>query len=187
MTLKSIMRLPRKIYSALAYKGFFSWVPDKAYIKCTYRCHLGKKLNLENPQTMNEKLQWLKLYNRQPKYVTLVDKYMVREYIKDILGEEYLIPLLGVWDSPEKIDFKALPEQFVIKCNHNSGLGMCICKDKSQLDISKVKKELKKGLKQNYYQPGREWPYKHVKRRIIAEKYIPDNSILMEIPLDYVM
>lgn len=174
MTLKSIMRLPRKIYGALAYKGFFSWVPDKPYIKFTYRCYLGKKLNLEDPKTMNEKLQWLKLYNRQPKYTMMADKYAARDYIKQMLGEEYLIPLLGVWDDPKDIDFDSLPEKFVLKCNHNSGLGMCICKDKSKLDIPKVRKELKKGLKQNYYQPGREWPYKNIKRRIIAEQFMAD-------------
>ena len=121
-------------------------IPDPLYLKIRYRLALKKPLNLKDPQTMNEKLQWLKLYNRQPKYKTMVDKYEVRQYIADFLGEEYLIPLLGVWDDPEDIDFDALPERFVLKCNHNSGKGLCICKDKSQLDIPKVKAELKKGL-----------------------------------------
>lgn len=128
------------------------------------------------PETFNEKLQWLKLYNRKPEYTVMVDKYKVREYIKDLLGEEYLIPLLGVWDDPDKIDFDALPDQFVLKCNHNSGLGMCICRDKSQLDIPQVKEELRKGLAQDYYLTGREWPYKDVPRKIICEKFMTDQS-----------
>lgn len=149
-------------------------IPDALFLKMRYRAIMKKPLNLKNPQTMNEKLQWLKLYDRQPKYTNMVDKYMVREYIKDILGEEYLIPLLGVWDSPDEIDFDALPDQFVLKCNHNSGGGMCICKDKSKLDIPKVKEGLRRGLAQDYYLRVREWPYKNVKRRIIAEKYMTD-------------
>ena len=149
-------------------------IPDALFLKMRYRAIMKKPLNLKNPQTMNEKLQWLKLHDRQPKYTNMVDKYMVREYIKDILGEEYLIPLLGVWDSPDEIDFDALPDRFVLKCNHNSGGGMCICKDKSKLDIPKVKEGLRRGLAQDYYLRVREWPYKNVKRRIIAEKYMTD-------------
>lgn len=149
-------------------------LPDRVFLKMRYKRAMGKKLNLNDPKTMNEKLQWLKLYDRQPKYVMMADKYAVRQYIADILGEEYLIPLLGVWDDPEQIDFDALPSQFVLKCNHNSGSGMCICKDKSQLDIPRVIASLKKGLKQDYYLRTREWPYKDIKRRIVAEKYMTD-------------
>lgn len=149
---------------------------DKAYLKLSYRLNMGKKLNLKEPKTFNEKLQWLKLYNRKPEYTMMVDKFEVRKYIAEKLGEEYLIPCLGVWDKAEDIDFDKLPEQFVLKCNHNSGTGMCICKDKSKLDIEKVRKELNKGLKENYFYHGREWPYKNVKPRIIAEKYMVDES-----------
>ena len=149
---------------------------DKPYLKMKYWSIMGKKLNIENPQTFNEKLQWLKLYNRKEEYTTMVDKYAVREYIAEKLGEEYLIPLLGVWDNPEDIDFDALPDKFVLKCNHNSGTGMCICKDKSKLDIPKVKKGLIKGLKEDYFIISREWPYKNVKRRIIAEEYMEDKN-----------
>lgn len=156
--------------------GIYDYLSDEEYVKRKYRACFGRKLNLENPQTFNEKLQWLKLYDRKPEYTRMVDKYRVREYIAQTIGEEYLIPLLGVWEDPEDIDFDALPDQFVLKCNHNSGLGMCICKDKSKLDIKKVKRELKKGLKQDYYLTGREWPYKDVPRRIIAEKYMVDES-----------
>ncbi len=149
---------------------------DEEYLKKAFKLNMGKELNLDNPQTFNEKLQWLKLYNRKPEYTVMVDKYLVRDYIAKTIGEEYLIPVLGAWNSPDEIDFDALPDQFVLKCNHNSGLGMCICKDKSKLDIEKVKKELAKGLEQDYYLHGREWPYKDVPRKIIAEKYMVDES-----------
>lgn len=119
-------------------RGKYNDMPDREYLQRRFQAELGKSLDLDNPQTFNEKLQWLKLYNRKPEYTMMVDKYKVREYIAQTLGEEYLIPLLGVWDDPDEIDFDALPDQFVLKCNHNSGLGMCICKDKSKLDISKV-------------------------------------------------
>ena len=156
--------------------GFFNSWDDEKYLKRKYQAVMGKKLNLDNPVTFNEKLQWLKLHDRRPEYTMMVDKYKVRDYIAEKLGEEYLIPLLGVWDDPDDIDFDALPNQFVLKCNHNSGLGMCICKDKSKLDIEKVKKELRKGLVQDYYLTGREWPYKDVPRKIICEQYMEDSS-----------
>lgn len=160
---------PKVRFGYLTRAGFYNHMSDEEYLSRKYQLYFGQKLDLQNPQTFNEKLQWLKLYNRKPEYTVMVDKYKVREYIAQELGEEYLIPLLGVWDNPDEIDFDALPNQFVLKCNHNSGLGMCICKDKSELDISKVKVELRKGLKQDYYLTGREWPYKDVPRKIIAE------------------
>lgn len=154
--------------------GLYNNLPDEEFLKKYYRAVFHRELNLNDPKTFNEKLQWLKLYNRKPEYTVMVDKYKVRKYVADTIGEQYLIPLLGVWDDPEDIDFDALPEQFVLKCNHNSGLGMCICKDKSKLDIPKVKRDLKKGLEQDYFLTRREWPYKDVPRRIIAEKYMSD-------------
>lgn len=165
-----------RIFDALNYRKMLNWLPDKVFLKAAFRARFGRKLNLNNPKTFNEKLQWLKLYNRKPEYTKMVDKYLVREYVKEKIGEKYLIPLLGVWDDPEEIDFDELPMQFVLKCNHNSGIGMCICKDKNDLDISKVKEDLKKGIDQNYYLTGREWPYKDVPRRVIAEKYMVDES-----------
>ena len=152
--------------------GFYKSMDDKKYIEKLFKASMGFPLNLDNTKTFNEKLQWLKLYNRKPEYTTMVDKYKVRDYIADKIGEEYLIPLIGVWDNSDDIGFDSLPNQFVLKCNHNSGLGMCICKDKSKLDINNVKKDLQKGLEQDYYLTGREWPYKNVPRKIIAEKYM---------------
>lgn len=156
--------------------GAYDKVNDEEYLKKIFKVHMGHSLNLEDPKTFNEKLQWLKLYDRNPEYTKMVDKYKVRDYISEKIGKEYLIPLLGVWDDPDNIDFDSLPNKFVLKCNHNSGLGMCICKDKSKLDVKEVKKELKKGLNQDYYLNGREWPYKNVPRKIIAEKYMVNDS-----------
>ena len=156
--------------------GFHDSMPDEEYLKRKFRACMGRDLDLSDPKTMNEKLQWLKLYDRKELYTMLADKVAVRDYIAEKLGEEYLIPCLGVWEDPDDMDFDALPDQFVLKCNHNSGLGMCICKDKSKLDIKKVKAGLRKGLKQDYYLTGREWPYKNIKRRIIAEKYMTDSA-----------
>ena len=147
---------------------------DEMFLKLKFYSCLGIKLDLNNPKTFNAKLQWLKLYNRKPEYTMMVDKYLVRDYIAKKIGEEYLIPLLGAWDNPNEIDFDSLPERFVLKCNHNSGRGMYICKDKSKMDIKKVKAELVEGLKQDYFLQSREWPYKNVPRKIIAEEYMED-------------
>lgn len=162
-------------FNVLSNFGFYDSMDDEEYLKRKYKSIMHKELDLDNPKVFNEKLQWLKINDHNPNYTMMVDKYKVRDYIKKELGEEYLIPLIGVWDNPDDIDFDSLPNQFVLKCNHNSGLGMCICKDKSKLDIEKVKKELRKGLKQDYYLTGREWPYKNVPRKIVAEKYMIDN------------
>ncbi len=167
---------PYRALRPLIFSGKFNSMSDKKYLKMTYRAMMGKKLDLDNPKTFNEKLQWLKLYYRPDIYTVYADKYAVREHIKETLGEEYLIPLLGVWEHPEDIDFDALPESFVLKCNHNSGKGMCICKDKNKLDRDKTLLELRQGINENYYLINREWPYKNINRRIIAEKFMVDES-----------
>lgn len=155
--------------------SFFRFVPDKLFLKIVFRIKMHKKLNLRNPQTFNEKIQWLKLYDRKPEYVAMVDKYEAKKYVANIIGEEYIIPTLGVWNSFEEIDFSTLPDQFVLKCTHDSG-GLVIVKDKSKLDIDKAREKINASLKTNYYYVGREWPYKNVKPRIIAEKYMEDSS-----------
>lgn len=156
--------------------GLHQNMPDEKYICRMFQILMNQELSLEHPQTFNEKLQWLKLYNRKTSYTTMVDKYKVREYIRERLGEKYLIPLLGVWNNPEEIDFDILPNQFVLKCNHNSGLGMSICKDKVLFDFAKAKKDLRRGIRENYYQKNREWPYKDVPRKIIAEQYMKSDA-----------
>jgi hypothetical protein len=150
---------------------------DELYIKLMWKLsRLNYPLNLSNPQTFNEKLQWLKLHDRNPKYTIMVDKIRVKEWVASKIGEQHIIPTLGVWESPEDIDFDSLPNQFVLKCNHNSGIGVYVCKDKRLMNKKKVIKDLKKGLQQNYYKEGREWPYKNVKPMVLAEKYMEDES-----------
>lgn len=157
---------------------------DKLYLSLRHLATFGKKIDWDNPITFNEKMQWLKLFERKPEYTVMVDKVKVKEYVASVLGKEYIIPTLGVWDNPDKIDFDILPNRFVLKCNHNSGTGMYICKDKSKIDIEKVKDRLRKGLKEDYYLINREWPYKDVPRRILAEEYIDPAPNVKDLP-DY--
>lgn len=183
MNIKRYARAMRKYmlnpnYRFLINAGFGKYddMPDKEYLERKFECCTGKQLDLNNPETFNEKLQWLKLYDRKPEYTVMVDKYKARDYVSEKIGSQYLIPLLGVWDAPDEIDFGALPNKFVLKCNHNSGCGMCICKDKSTLNRKKVRVDLKRGLHQDYYLTGREWPYKDVPRKIIAEQFMKSDA-----------
>lgn len=144
---------------------------DVFYIKWRWKAYMDYSLNLEDPKTFNEKLQWLKLHDRQPVYSKLVDKYEVKKCISDIIGEDHIIPTIGVYDRVEDINFDELPNQFVLKCTHDSG-GIVICKDKSLLNREAAIKKLQHGLKKNYYYQNREWPYKNVTPRIIAEQYM---------------
>lgn len=148
---------------------------DKLFLKIQYYYRLNKKLNLNQPKTFNEKLQWLKLYDKNELYTKMVDKYECKEYVTNIIGKDYIIPTLGVYNSFEEINFKKLPNQFVIKCTHDSG-GLVICKNKKELDINKSKKKINKSLKRNFYNYAKEWPYKNVKPRIITEKYMEDKN-----------
>lgn len=139
---------------------------------------MKKRLNLSNPKTFNEKLQYLKLHDRNPEYIKMVDKIEAKKYVAEKIGEEHIIPILGVWDDPYDIDFDKLPDKFVLKCNHNSG-GLFICKDKSQVSreqFRQIQHRFKKELRRNYYWYSREWPYKNVRRRIFAEEYMVDES-----------
>lgn len=152
---------------------FFRWLPDKAYLSLRYRFKMGYWINWKNPQTFSEKLQWLKLYDRKPIYTTMVDKYAVKKYVSDLIGEEYIIPTLGVWDSFDEIDFSSLPQQFVLKTTHGGGGGgVVICKDKSTFNLKEAKKKIETSMRGDIYKGLREWPYKNVPRRIIAEKYM---------------
>lgn len=150
-------------------------LPDKIFLNIKYKKVFGKKLDLKNPKTFNEKLQWLKLYDRNPIYTTLVDKYEVKYYVANLIGEEFIIPTYGIYNNFDEIDFNSLPNQFVIKCTHDSG-GLIIVKDKSKFDIDSAREKIKKSLKTNYYYSSREWPYKNVKPRIIIEKYMEDDK-----------
>lgn len=150
-------------------------VPDETFLKIKYRLRVGQKLNLGDPKTFNEKLQWLKLYNRKPEYTSMVDKFGVRKHISKTIGEEYLIPLLGVYNGYSEITFDSLPNEFVLKPSHTSG-NVFICKDKSKIDHVKLKNEINDWLNREYYWIHREWPYKNIKPRIICEKYMVDES-----------
>lgn len=172
---------PKRLFSALSRNNFLNWVPDKLYLKMIYYFETGNKLNLKNPMTYNEKLQWLKLHDRKTEYVTYVDKFAVREYISLIIGEKYLIPLIGVYDKVEDIPWNELPDRFVLKCTHGSHSNI-ICANKKALDIEKSKEQLNKWMKRNWFWFGREWPYKNVKPRIVCEMFISDTN---ESPDDY--
>ena len=150
-------------------------IPDTWYLSLKYYKNFGELPNLKYPKTFNEKLQWLKLHDRKPIYTTMVDKYEVKQYVANIIGEKYIIPTLGVWDRAEDINFDSLPNQFVLKATHDSGR-VVICKDKTTLNRAEIIKEMRKSLQRNFYAVGREWPYKNVKRRIIAEKYMEDGE-----------
>ena len=150
-------------------------LPDKLYIQLLYYHFFHRFVDFKNPVTYNEKLQWLKVNYHNPDYIPLVDKYLVKDYIADKIGQEYIIPTIGVYQKPEDIDFDSLPDQFVLKCNHDSG-SVVVCKDKGTFDRNNALAVLNKGLRRNGYWYGREWPYKNVKPLIIAEQYIEDNS-----------
>ena len=175
MKLETIIKNPYKIILSLGNHELVNWMPDKMYISLSYRARMGKKLDWNNLRTFNEKLQWLKLYDHDPRYTQMVDKLEVKSYVGSMIGEEYIIPTIGAWDSFEEIDFSKLPKQFVLKCTHDSG-GIFICKDKDQIDYKALRKKFKACMKRNFFYHSREWPYKNVKPRIIAEKYMEDTG-----------
>ncbi len=156
-------------------KQFSKFFSDRKYLELLFPMRTGYKLNLDNPTTYNEKLQWIKLYDRNPAYCMMVDKYDVKGYIAKIIGEDFVIPTIGIYNNFDEINFNDLPSQFVLKCTHDSG-GIVICDDKSCFDISKARKILNTGLKRNYYYDNREWPYRDLKPRIIAEQYMKDEN-----------
>lgn len=166
---------PAYFVTSPASKGWLDWVPDSIYLKLLYKVVFNRRLNLKHPVGYNEKLQWIKLNDRRPEYVQMVDKYEVRSYIEQTIGSEYLIPCLGLYESVEEIDYSKLPNQFVLKCTHDSG-SVEICKDKSCFNIEDSKRRLGAACRRNYYSTYREWPYKEVKPRIIAEKYMMDEE-----------
>lgn len=163
------------LFDLLVSRNLLFWLSDEAILKKQFKCRMGTELNLENPQTFNEKLQWLKLYDHNPEYTRMVDKNTARGFIAERVGEQYVVPALGVWERFDDIDFDSLPEQFVLKCNHDSG-GLVICKDKKSFNREAARKKITKCLKRNYYYVSREWPYKGVKPRIIAEPFLADEA-----------
>ena len=169
-----IIKEPQIILYYLEKMGLYR-MSDKDYLKILFKLMTQKELNLNNPKSFNEKLQWLKLNDRKKEYTQMVDKYEVKKYVSDKIGEEYIIPTLGIYNSWSDIDINNLPKQFVIKCTHDSG-GIVICKDKNKFDFDKAREKINKNLNKNFYYSGREWPYKNVKPRIIIEKYMEDTE-----------
>ncbi len=165
----------KRLILGLQRRGLLDFLSDKAYVKLEYLARMGKKLNLKNPETFTEKLQWLKLYDHNPEYSKMADKCEAKKYVASIIGEEYIIPTYGVYDNFDEIDFDSLPNQFVIKCTHDCG-GLAICKDKKTFNIEAAKEKINQSLHRNYYKKSREWVYKNIKPRIIVEKYMEDKD-----------
>lgn len=171
----TMLHTPRIFMKKFESSPIFPLLSDKTALKIQYKNVFLRDLDLENPQTFNEKIQWLKLYNRNPQYTQMVDKYAAKAFVADKIGAEYIIPTLGVWDSFEDIDFDALPNQFVLKCTHGSG-DVVVCTDKEKLDKEAAREKLSRALHTDFYKIGREWPYKNVPRKILAEQYMTDNG-----------
>lgn len=148
---------------------------DETWIKLKYRYCFGRKIDLNNPQSFNEKLNWLKLKDRNPRYTLMADKYEAKKIVSELIGEQYVVPCYGVWDHFEDINFDELPDEFALKCNHNSGGGV-LCRNKKTIDKEELSKRFNRWLTEEFYQYGREWPYKNIKRRILAEQLLDDHS-----------
>lgn len=175
---KKIQRYIANPYYALGddmIKKCPHWMSDKFYLSVLWKKVMGYELDWRHPRTFNEKLQWLKLNDQNPLYTTLVDKYRVKQWVADKIGEQYVIPTLAVYGSVDEINLDALPERFVLKCNHDSG-SVVICKDKASFDLEEAKRKLSGALKENFYWKAREWPYKNVRRCVFAEQYMEDDS-----------
>ena len=181
-TAYNLIKKNRAGFMSAILKNLNFLFPDKLYLQLQYLFKMGCKLDLQNPKSFNEKIQWLKLYNRNPLYTTLVDKYAVKKWVADRIGKDYVIPTLGVWDNAKDIDFNSLPERFVLKTTNGSGGNdVVVCKNKKKFNRGYVFARLNKSLKKNVYRDLREWPYKNIQPRIIAEKYMEDkNGELMD-------
>lgn len=167
------------IENRILHSSYGKKMEDEKYIKKMFKLNMGYELDLDNPKTFNEKLQWLKLNYHNPDSVIMVDKYLSKKYVAERIGEEYVVPLYGVWNSFDEIDFDTLPEQFVLKTTHDCG-GVVVCKDKSTFDKASAKAFLEKHLAHEYFYHCREWAYKQVKPRIIAEKFMKDSKDQIE-------
>lgn len=168
----------RALFFDSIVKNFLRFLPDKLYLSLRYRCIMGRWIDWKHPQTFTEKIQWLKVFNRRPEFITMVDKYAVKEYVANIIGPDYIIPTIGVWNNPSEINWDSLPNQFVLKTTHGGGsCGVVICKDKNTLNRENTIAKLSESLKHDIYMGFREWPYRDVPRRIIAEQYIEQPNL----------
>ena len=170
-----LLKTPVKLIPPFARYGLLNWMSDEAYLKLFYKSKMGVALHLENPTTFNEKLQWLKLYDRQEKYIPWVDKVQAKTQVREVLGEEYVVPLIGVWQRAEDINFESLPDRCVLKCNHDQGSAVAF--QRGQSDTNAIIRHFKKRLKRNAYTATREWPYKKIQPQILCEEYVADEII----------
>ncbi len=169
--IKKYLQNPRETIFTIGIKTGYPFLDDEKFIQLMWSSRFRSKIDLKNPKTFNEKMQWLKLHDRNPIYTDFADKYAAKERVKSILGKDYVIPTYGVWNSADEIDFSNLPNRFVLKCTHDSG-GVLICTDKNQFDFDTAKRKLNALLHKNYYWSCREWPYKNINPKIIAEEYL---------------
>lgn len=173
LNVRRLLSSPRSFILSMNNHGLLNFLSDRTNIACMYYASFGKHLNLKTPASFNEKMQWLKLYDRNPLYTRLVDKQAVKEYVSEIIGAQYVIPTYGVWDHFDDIDFDLLPKQFVLKTTHDGGgAGVIICTDKKELDTEDAKHRLNASLARDVYKNLREWPYKNVPHRILAEQLL---------------
>ena len=171
----SLIFNPRHLVAALLYR-FGGWLPDQLYLQWIIWLDCKRKVELDNPKRFNDKLQWLKLYYRDPLWTQMVDKYAVKEIVRERVGEQYVVPCLGVWNRAEDIEWDKLPDKFVLKTAHDSGNnGVFIIKDKSKIN-KKIIRKINQSLRRDTSLPGREWPYRDVPRRVFAEQYLEDQS-----------
>lgn len=176
LPIRYYIREPWRIVVSPRMRFFSRFVPDKLYLECKYQEQMLAKLDWDNPRDYTQKIQWLKLYDFKPEYTQMVDKYLVKEYVAERIGAQYIIPTYGAWDRFEDINFDDLPDRFVLKCNHDSS-SVTICLNKKTFDIEAARKRLTYCLKRDFFYAGREYPYKYVKRKIIAEAYIEDAEL----------
>ena len=170
-------RFLRKQWFRIVSRCLYIFGDTPLHLKLLYYLYMGKRLNLKNPKTLNEKMQWLKLYDRKPEYTCMVDKIKAKDYVTKKIGEEYVVPLLGVWDRPEDIDFDILPDKFVLKTNHSGGnTGVVICKDKSKLNIQDTVVKMKRSLKSDVFKLLGEWVYKDVEKKVFAEQLLESST-----------
>ena len=170
-TAVSLLKTPSRLLLPAGQNGLLNFVPDEVYLKAVFRAETGYRLNLKHPMTYNEKLQWIKLYDRKPEYTMYADKYRVREFISKTIGKKYLVPLIGVYQKAKQIPWKQLPERFVLKCNHASGTNI-VCTNKQELDFLLVEQKMNSWLRRNAFWGGREWCYKHIEPCIICEEFL---------------
>lgn len=174
---KNLVSNRGKLFDSLIV-NFLKFLPDKVYLSLRFRAQMGYWMNWASPTTFSEKIQWLKIYNRKPIYTIMVDKYSVKDYVGKLIGNEYIIPTIGLWDTPEAIEWEQLPNSFVLKTTHGGGsVGVIICRDKTQIDKESASQILNSSLKSDIYHSYREWPYKNVPRKIIAEKFMSSLNI----------